>query len=177
MVLQVSFKVLEHLLLLELIHLLSLDSPLKQVMIFYVKDSCSVSSTSAWEGPASALTLCGTLTAPYSEDFEASQWYNDPGGFTYGSIDTCWNRSNISSSSLTYWWRPGTGTTPTNQTGPSGDHSSGSGKYLYTESYNGAASTTLISPTIDLDTLSTPELRFWYHMYCLLYTSPSPRDY
>ena len=132
---------------------------------FYVKDSCSASSTSAWEGPASALTLCGTLIAPYSEDFEASQWYNDPGGFTYGSIDTCWNRSNVSSSSLTYWWRPGTGTTPTNQTGPSGDHTSGNGKYLYTESYSGAASTTLISPTIDLDTLSNPELRFWYHMY------------
>ena len=132
---------------------------------FYVKDSCSASSTSTWDGPASALTLCGTLTAPYSEDFEGSQWVDDPGGFNYGSVDTCWNRDNISPSGRTYWWRPGTGTTPSNFTGPTGDHTSGSGKYLYTESFSGATSTTIISPTIDLDTLSTPELRFWYHMY------------
>lgn len=65
-------------------------------------------------------------------------------------------------------WRTNTGTTPSNGTGPSGDHTSGFGKYLYLESsgncYNQRAS--FISPCIDLGTtVAYPFVTFWYHLY------------
>ncbi len=128
---------------------------------FYVRDSCGVGDVSAWEGPVDDTTLCGTFTAPYTENFDGATWISGTGGFAAGSIDPCWTRS----ADAQYWWRPGTGATPTAQTGPSGDHTSGSGGYVYTESFTGSTNTSLTSPEIDLDTLSNPELRFWYHMY------------
>ncbi len=65
-------------------------------------------------------------------------------------------------------WRTNTGSTPSNGTGPSGDHTSGFGKYLYLESsgncYNQIAS--FISPCIDLGTtVAYPFVTFWYHLY------------
>lgn len=130
---------------------------------FYVRDSCAVGSVSAWEGPAAAMTLCSVTSAPFTETFDGSDWVVAAGGFTYGSIDTCWTRQL--SSSPTYWWRPGQGGTPTNQTGPTMDHTTMGGKYAYTESWAGATSTQLTTPLIDISTLTTPELRFWYHMF------------
>jgi PKD repeat protein len=128
---------------------------------FYVRDSCGPGNVSTWEGPVDDTTLCGVFTAPYVEDFDGPTWIPGTGGFAAGTIDQCWTRS----ASTQYWWRPGSGGTPTPQTGPSGDHTSGSGGYVYTESFNGSTNTSLTSPEIDLDTLSAPELRFWYHMY------------
>lgn len=65
-------------------------------------------------------------------------------------------------------WRTNSGTTPSNGTGPSGDHTSGFAKYLYIEAsgscYNKTA--VLMSPCIDLGTtIATPFATFWYHMY------------
>ncbi len=128
---------------------------------FYVRDCCAVGSVSAWEGPISDTTNCGLFTAPYSENFDGNSWIVGTGGFASGTIDPCWTRS----ASTQYWWRPGDGPTPTQQTGPSGDHTTGSGKFIYTESQAGSVFTQLTTPEIDLDTLSNPELRFWYHMY------------
>jgi hypothetical protein len=53
-------------------------------------------------------------------------------------------------------------------TGPKGDHTSGSGKYIYTEASdpnNPGKDAEMISPCIDVSTIANPELRFWYHMY------------
>ena len=61
-------------------------------------------------------------------------------------------------------WTTRSGTTPTTFTGPSADHTGG-GHYLYTEAtscYNQHAR--LLSPCFDLSTLTSPQLRFWYHM-------------
>lgn len=133
----------------------------------YVRDSCGVGSVSAWEGPAKDTTLCGVVAAPYFENFESATWLPTPGGFTAGAVDQCWDRS----SSTQYWWRPGIGATPTPNTGPSGDHTTGLGKYIYTESNTGSTTTSIISPEIDLSPLNTPQLRFWYHMYGSLITN------
>ena len=57
-------------------------------------------------------------------------------------------------------------TTPTGSTGPSADHTSGTGRYVYTESsscYSKVAH--LTSPCFDFSSLGGPELKFWYHMY------------
>ena len=123
----------------------------------YVRDSCAVGDVSPWVGPLTLTTLCGMVTAPWIEDFEGL-------GFdaTSGDIDQCYTTS----SSTTYFWQTGQGATPTANTGPSADHTSGTGKYGYIESnfgFGGDSDAEMISAEIDLDTLSTPELRFWWH--------------
>ncbi len=66
-------------------------------------------------------------------------------------------------------WRTNSGSTPSNGTGPSGDHTSGFARYLYLEA-SGTDCTgktgVMLSPCIDLGTsIGTPFLSFWYHMY------------
>ncbi len=68
-------------------------------------------------------------------------------------------------------WRTHAGATPSNNTGPSIDHSLGniSGRYLYLESSGGcdSAEAILMSPCLDLDTSFSAniQMEFWYHMY------------
>ncbi len=65
-------------------------------------------------------------------------------------------------------WTVNFGATPSNNTGPNGDHTTGSGNYLYTEATdpnNPAKTTIFLSPCFDLTVLSDPEISFWYHMY------------
>jgi len=64
-------------------------------------------------------------------------------------------------------WRTYSGNTATPNTGPSGDHTTGTGKYLYLEPsivcFNKGAQ--LISPCIDLTDAYVPALNFWYHAF------------
>lgn len=77
-------------------------------------------------------------------------WYNVPNG-TGDEID----------------WRTHSGATGSANTGPSGDHTTGNGKYLYLEGsgpcVNVAAN--LHSPCIDLTGVNQAEMTFWYHAY------------
>ena len=123
----------------------------------YVRDSCGTGDVSEWVGPLTIQTLCGTVVAPWTEDFEGVSFVASS-----GALDPCFT----STTSTTYFWETGTGATPTANTGPTGDHSSGSGQYVFAESafgFNGDTETELVTSLIDLDTLSTPELRFWWH--------------
>ncbi|MGB0182574.1 MAG: fibronectin type III domain-containing protein [Schleiferiaceae bacterium] len=123
----------------------------------YVRDSCAAGDVSPWEGPITVTTLCGMETAPWTEDFEGTGFDASTGDF-----DGCYTTST----STTYFWQTGTGATPTNNTGPSADHTSGSGKYGYIETsfgFNGDTEADMETMEIDLDTLSTPELSFWWH--------------
>ncbi len=66
-------------------------------------------------------------------------------------------------------WIVFAGPTPSSDTGPPADHTTGapSGKYLYTEVSSALCAETaslLLSPCFDLTPLANPELRFWYHM-------------
>jgi len=66
-------------------------------------------------------------------------------------------------------WRPLNGITPTQGTGPIGDHTTGTieGKFLYLEAsgecFNREA--VLMSPCIDLTGYSSPTMSLWYNMY------------
>lgn len=68
-------------------------------------------------------------------------------------------------------WRVHNGATPTNNTGPTVDHTMGNadGKYVYIESSLGQTGcnnkeAALLSPCVDLTNFIKPKLSFWYYM-------------
>jgi len=93
------------------------------------------------------------LPLPYEEDFEEGgvmpyAWINDTGD--------------------DFDWTVNSGGTPSSNTGPSGDHTTGSGYYVYTESTNPNFPNKiayLLTPQFDLSSLTSIEMKFWYHMY------------
>ena len=91
---------------------------------------------------------------PFTEDFETFTTGN-PGALANG-----WTRTMNS-----YKWQPNSGQTSSSSTGPSGDHTSGTGVYMYTEASSSAGDAVLTSPCIDLTSFTNPVLKFWYHMY------------
>ena len=97
-------------------------------------------------------TQCGTVTTfPFTEDFENN-----------GNEPACWNQDPGNADP----WSFGTATTSVD-TGPqSGDHTSGSGYFMYTEASGNLNQTfTIESPIFDVSGASSPSLEFWYHMY------------
>lgn len=65
-------------------------------------------------------------------------------------------------------WVIGTGTTPSSfGTGPSGDNTTGNGKYIFTEASFGVFGDTawLISPCLDMAALTMPMVEYYYHMF------------
>ena len=77
------------------------------------------------------------------------------------------NAENLTQDDIDF--RVNEGATPSTSTGPDFDHTSGQGgggNYVYLEAsacFNKAA--TLISPCIDLNGATSPQMLFWYHMY------------
>ncbi|HRD54407.1 MAG TPA: zinc-dependent metalloprotease family protein [Flavobacteriales bacterium] len=87
---------------------------------------------------------------PYSESFSSGL-----GAWVQGATDY-------------FNWSLGSGNTPTSNTGPTGDHTTGTGNYLFTESSspnNPARLAELYGPCIDLEPFGSAELTFWYHMW------------
>lgn len=132
---------------------------------FRVKDSCAANDVSNWSSGATAMTDCGPVASPWSENFDGPNWVVPAAHWAYGGIDTCWSRP----AGANYWWRPNSGPTPTGLTaigtGPSADHTTGSGKYLHGEAQNGTGVALLRSPNVILAGLLNPELRFYYHQF------------
>ena len=64
-------------------------------------------------------------------------------------------------------WTRDSGGTPSNGTGPSGDHTTGSGFYVYTETSSPRVAGDLAqldSPCIDLTLAGSADWEFWYHL-------------
>lgn len=105
---------------------------------------------------AMATILVANQTAPYFEDFSSfspATTYG-PGWTIAGNPDYIWEVDNNSTTS--------------GSTGPGQDNTTGTGNYVFTEASFPAAtgdSALLISPCIDLGTLTAPGMSFWYHMY------------
>ncbi|BDS11273.1 S8 family serine peptidase [Aureispira anguillae] len=90
-------------------------------------------------------------------------------------MDTCnltqgwYNLSNLQDDDID--WRTDANGTATGGTGPSGDHSSSTGNYLYLEGSGNSGSgcinkeAILHSPCIDLSNSSQASASFWYHAY------------
>jgi PKD repeat protein len=130
-----------------------------------VRDSCGTGDVSGWLDGPRFRTNCTFYTAPFVEQFSSSTtWVGPAWPDQNGEIDDCWNRSDT----LDYFWTGGGTTAHYFGTGPSGDHTSGSGGYAFARSatpFSNTADTEFRTPLIDLDTLQSPELTFWYHMY------------
>lgn len=88
-------------------------------------------------------------------------------GATICNLTSGWiNETNNLSDDID--WRTNSGGTFSNGTGPSGDHTSGNGNYLYLEASGNPVcsdkTALLTSPCMDLSFVQQPELSFWYHM-------------
>lgn len=95
---------------------------------------------------------CSDITCPLSEN-----WFNVP------------NNPAVNGDSIDF--RTHSGGTATGSTGPSADHTSGNGNYLYLETSGNSGSgcqnkqAELHSPCFDLRATNQAQLSFWYHMY------------
>lgn len=121
-----------------------------------------VFSALALDAKASNDTLNFTVVnlpdfvAPYSENFDTFITGN-PGTFFNG-----WRNTGP------FEWRANSGGTGSGSTGPSGDNTTGSGVYMYTEASSPRVlgdKFVLTSPCIDLSTINDPLLSYYYHMY------------
>jgi hypothetical protein len=80
-------------------------------------------------------------------------------GWTVSNNNFNWNIQNARTC------RGPNGATPTFNTGPEGDHSTGDGKFFYTEASLTGGVAELISPCIDFTNSSGAALAFWYHRF------------
>jgi hypothetical protein len=112
---------------------------------------------------AIAQSCPATFTVPYLENFDAVSTC----GTSCGTV--CTTPSSVSWTNNTTddgdWLVDANGTSSSN-TGPSGDHTSGSGNYLYTEASGCSGdSKILTSPCFDVSGAVCPAMRVWYHMF------------
>ena len=100
---------------------------------------------------------------PYVQTFD--QFTVNIGGIgTSVELEQCWTNDQ-SESSLD--WSVNQGSTASLNTGPDGDHTSGSGKYLYTEvsGISTATSAFLLTPEFNFSGWQNLSLEFFYYMY------------
>lgn len=141
----------------------AMDSSLSQNTAIAPQSGCEqfvIYTPQPYPGCTSAIT-----SFPYYESFDQN-FFSGSGTPSYpGVLGTDWSRDPSSTSS--YMWLVYSGSTPTTSTGPTSDHSSGNGNYLYTESSYGSTSAvaTLLTPCMDLNAISVPVLEFYYHMW------------
>ncbi len=109
-------------------------------------------------------------TFPATEDFES---FSTCGTASDCELEVCalgngWRNANNSSED-DIDWRVDNDGTPTNNSGPDVDHTTGnsSGNYIYLEASNGCngQEAQLLSPCIDLSNAASTQLSFWYHMF------------
>ena len=126
---------------------------------FYVTAICTPTDSSPWAGPYSFTTLCNdTNLGPWMDDVEGH-----PSTNTITGIANCWSGTKTGSSFE--WEITNSGTTGSSFTGALSANSGTN--FFYTEASGAGTSdtTTLISPSIDLTSLTTPFLEFYYHMF------------
>ncbi|NOZ34431.1 MAG: T9SS type A sorting domain-containing protein [Chlorobi bacterium] len=139
---------------------------LSGVTAYYVRAYATNSYGTSYGNEETFTTLCGTISNfPYSQNFD-SWTTSSPAASCTGdgtvALEGCW--TNVTGDGID--WDIFTGSTASTGTGPTADHTTGSGNYLYTESSSTCTGIGYItSPTFDLTSLSDATLTFWYNMY------------
>jgi hypothetical protein len=135
---------------------------------FYVTAICGPGDSAFTVGPVTITTPCAVFAAPWSDNLDAGSWLADDVDFSAinSVIDQCWARDPDNTTS--YSWRVRSTSTGSGSTGPDTDQS-GSGNYAYIESSSGATgdAASLITPLVDISSLTIPQLKYWYHFYGL----------
>lgn len=109
---------------------------------------------SNWLGPISIETPCGVFNAPYIFDVE---------DLTSGQIEQCWSLD--SSNTYNYYWTPFSSRNYENNTGPFKANSGNLYLATYPFNYSNIGDVTeLISPEINIGSLSDPVLDFYTFM-------------
>ena len=131
---------------------------------FYVQADCGGSGQSNYVGPFSFTTPCNAVSVmPYVQDFDALTPDN-AGIFsciTTDNITDCWSNDAANTNN----WTARSAATGSGGTGPSADHTGG-GNYCFLESSSCYSNSSyLLSVDMDVSSLTSPEMRFWYHMF------------
>ncbi len=132
----------------------------------FVRDSCGAGDVSLWTGPYKFNTVCATITAPIMEDFQTHTL-----GFFEGE-DNCWtlkHKTVKTSATSGFGWDLRNVVQNTSVgTGASGDNTlwpAIGGQFFNADVSYGVSgdSSMLISPFIDISSLSVPELKYHIH--------------
>lgn len=112
-----------------------------------------------------AVFVTGTIHAQCVSSYPSSEPFTS---FTVGTDGTLANNWTNETGDDLQWWVDKDGT-PTANTGPTGDHTTGNteGVYLYTSAAgsNSPNKTAIVqSPCYSIGSLSSPVVTFWYHM-------------
>ena len=118
---------------------------------FYVRSDCGGGEYSLWAGPIQFTTLCPIFTAPYTEDFEDG-----------GVIDACWTQN----AGAGVWEYSNNVTFPEHigNAGDVGGTTTLSGGYFayVDDSAPHSLQNTITTPLVDVSSLTTPGLSFFY---------------
>lgn len=144
-------------------HVWAMDSSLSQNTAITPANACQsfvIYNAQPYPGCSTAIS-----NFPFIESFDQNFTAGSGSPSYPGTLDTGWTRSPNSGS--TYMWLVHSGSTGSSNTGPTGDHGTGNGNYLYTEASYGSAGlqTELLTPCLDLTVINVPVLEFYYHMY------------
>ena len=122
---------------------------------YYVQSDCGAGDLSFWSGPYTFLTACGLIVPAWTDNVDT---HTPSNLFT---VSNCWNAT---ASSGYDWNITGIGTTPSSNTGALTANSGTN--YFFTEASGATAGATctLVSPVMDASGMTTPTLKFWYHM-------------
>lgn len=116
---------------------------------FYVRADCGATGQSPWAGPFTFTTLCAPFSVPFMEDFSTTSGTTEP---------NCWSQTSVSGDS----WRFG-GSVDFGPSTVRPDASGNSGEYARIDFSDDPDTTSLITPVIDVSSLTTPRLTFFYN--------------
>lgn len=133
----------------------------------WIREICSAGDTSFWQGPTCFATPCPTsYSAPYSTNFEGISIGIASG--TPAGWENCW--THVQGPGTVRWESEDASGANENSfgTGPFLDNSlapAPGGTYMYLETSSSGGPAELISPGIDIGTVTNPELEYYYHMH------------
>jgi hypothetical protein len=122
---------------------------------YYVQADCGgTSGSSIWIGPFTFTTACTAFTAPYIENFDGL-----PLTSPYTDLPNCWE-TQIGPD----YWDVTNDVTNTGHTYlPNiGDHTTGTSNYMWIDSSTDITANEMVSPLIDMSTLTNPSAGFWF---------------
>ena len=120
----------------------------------YVQAFCGAGDSSAIVGPQSFTSQCVALTAPYMENFDGLPLVSP-----YRELPLCWQPQ----AGPDYWDVTNDAVNNGHSYLPNiGDHTTGSGNYMWIDASGNITGNAMVSPEIDFSGLSNPYVGFYF---------------